>query len=66
MSSALGFAPVALACLLIGIPLWTAVLSPGAFPYATFTDPGLWIAVVAGMATLLLGFRIGERADIGG
>lgn len=65
MKSYRKFMLIALVCLLVGIPLWTLVLGPSEFSPAMIVDPGFWIAVVAGLAMLLFGFWIGERADLG-
>lgn len=59
------FILIALACLLVGVPLWTLVLAPSEFSPTMVLDPGFWIAVVAGFAILLFGFWIGERTDTG-
>ena len=56
---------VASVCLLVGIPLWTAIFAPDAFSATMFSDPGFWIAVVAGVVMLLFGFGVGQRAGLG-
>lgn len=56
---------VAFACLVVGIPLWTAIFSPEAFSTSMFSDTGFWIAVIAGVAMILSGFWVGQRAGFG-
>lgn len=55
---------VAFSCLLVGIPLWTAIFAPDAFSATMFSDPGFWITVVAGVAMILFGFGVGQRAGL--
>lgn len=64
MESSVKFVLVAFVCLLVGVPLWTAVLAPDEFSLAFATEPGFWVAATIGMALLLFGFWLGERTDL--
>ena len=64
MDSYVKFFFVVLACLLVGIPLWTAILAPNEFSLTFFTEPGFWVAAAMGMVFLLFGFWIGKRSDL--
>lgn len=64
MDSYVKFFFVVLACLLVGIPLWTAILAPNEFSLAFFTEPGFWVAAIMGKVFLLFRFWIGKRSDL--
>jgi hypothetical protein len=64
MDSYLKFTLIALASILIGIPLWTAIFAPEQLSVTIFTELGFWIPAVIGMALLLFGFWAGQRMDI--
>jgi len=64
MNSSVKFILVAFACLVIGIPLWTAIIAPDEFSWTFLTEVGFWVAVAIGMVLLLFGFWLGNRADI--
>ena len=65
MDSLARFLVVALAALLVGIPLWTLVLAPGEFSPGMLAEPGFWVTVGIGLALLVGGFVLGRRADLG-
>lgn len=58
------FVLVAFASILVGIPLWTAVLAPDEFSPMFMIDPGFWVTVAIGMSLLLFGFWLGNRTDL--
>ena len=64
MESYLKFVLVAFACILVGVPLWTAILAPNEFSQTFVTEPGFWVAAGIGMVLLLFGFWLGNRADL--
>lgn len=64
MRSYVTFVLVAFACILVGIPLWTAILAPNEFVLTFVTEPGFWVAAAIGMVFLLFGFWIGKRSDL--
>ena len=64
MDSYLKFTLVALASILIGIPLWTAIFAPEQLSFTMFTELGFWVPAAIGMALMLFGFWVGQRADI--
>jgi hypothetical protein len=64
MESYLKFVLVAFACILVGVPLWTAILAPNEFSLTFVTEPGFWVAAGIGMVLLLFGFWLGNRADL--
>lgn len=65
MDSIPRFVVVALAALLVGIPLWTLLLAPDEFSLGMLADPGFWVTVGIGLALLVGGFWLGRRADVG-
>lgn len=64
MESYLKFALVAFVSILVGVPLWTALLAPDEFSLSFFTEAGFWVTAGIGMALLLFGFWLGKRADL--
>lgn len=64
MNSYLKFVLVAFACILVGIPLWTAIFAPNEFSVTFVTEVGFWVAATVGMVFLLFGFWLGKRADL--
>lgn len=64
MESYLKFALVAFVCILMGVPLWTAILVPNEFSLTFVTEAGFWVAAGIGMVLLLFGFWLGNRTDL--
>lgn len=64
MNSYLQFTIVALASILIGIPVWTAIFAPDQLSVTMFTELRFWIPAAIGMVFMLFGFWGGQRADI--
>lgn len=50
------FVLVAFRSILLGSPLWTAVLAPDEFSLTFVAEAGFWVAAAIGMGRLLLGF----------
>jgi hypothetical protein len=55
------FVLVGTVCLVVGVPLWALAFAAGTVSVGTLADPGFWLAVGVGMASLLFGFWLGER-----
>ena len=53
---------LALALLVVGLPLWVLLFTPDQFSLAMFVDPGFWIAVGAGVLSILFGLWLGNRS----
>ncbi len=53
---------LALALLVVGLSLWVFLFTPDKFSLAMFVDPGFWIAVGAGVLSILFGFWVGNRS----
>jgi hypothetical protein len=65
MQSYLKFVLVAFACLVVGVPVWVGVFAPDRNPFSVFGDVGFWLSIGIGLALLLLGFWLGNRANVG-
>jgi hypothetical protein len=64
MDTYVKFVLVAFASILVGVPLWTAILAPNEFSLTFFTEPGFWVTAAIGMVLLLFGFWLGKRTDL--
>jgi hypothetical protein len=53
---------LALTLLLVGLPLRVFLFTPDQSSLVTFVDPGFWIAVGAGVLSILFGFWPGTRS----
>lgn len=62
VSSSIKLGILALALLLVGLPLWVFLFTPDHFSLALVVDPGFWIAVGAGVLSILFGFWLGTRS----
>ncbi|SFK61972.1 hypothetical protein SAMN04487950_0210 [Halogranum rubrum] len=64
MDSYLKFVLVASASILVGMPLWIAIIAPDEFSLTLFTEVGFWVVAAVGMAMLSFGFWLGERTNL--
>jgi hypothetical protein len=64
MNSYLKFVLVALASILIGVPLWTFIIAPDEYSLTMFTDFGFWVTAAIGLAIMLFGFWLGKRTNL--
>lgn len=64
MDSYIKFTLVALASILVGLPLWTAIFAPHQLSFTMFTELRFWIPAAIGLILMLFGFWAGQRADL--
>jgi hypothetical protein len=53
---------LALTLLIVGLPLWVLLFTPDPFSLGMLVNPGFWIAVGAGVLSILFGFWLGNRS----
>lgn len=58
------FILVAAASLLIGIPVWLAILAPEMLSIELFTSLGFWIPIAILLFVMLFGFWVGQRSKL--